>query len=927
MAVLATSKPTGVSVKQTLMCLLLSIRVAFSRYLVLYRWTQAILLRPGGPGLVLNVPNQTLSVDLWWRQFSPLLRKMQFSFPVGSRPHPRSEIAGPTPGNNFVTDCPPSPMTVVAASGRGVRFAVPGEYILDLRFTPRKGFRLEGFSILCPLVPSVSFLKSCGRSLSWMISKSPFPLKNSHEFLHECYFRHLFCLAVQRFMRLRLSHGFDFVSTKVKASITFWAVAAPYNLFSLVCTRFNLSLFSNVPLIHPHPGVVHGQLTESRRFLSFKVPIEICEIAGLLHELKECGRYTRLLEFWNCIVAGLLSVPRGLIEGNFWRSKIELFAYGHLVARIKLDELSGKPEAMDFGGLGFSPSAFCEAVEGCAYERDGAFQAILACSFTKLVFASAMGLNLDMNPTLPSLLHFSYAPGISVILVRDADTGAPRLYVPASGEIAPLSTHNIFSIQKDSLKEFTKFIASWKVTIVLMSLNRMLEGRQVPRCIENNSIRFSYSPFDYICFKLTTNFDWKLFFVGGISLKTRQLTICGRQMSFRFVDCVLRLVLIIGDFMRMSQQILAFPAITSKVLEWNDINQFSFRCEVDCSEPILLNLFIGPLSWQQSDCYEVVTASVPRFQFDFGYENIYHRLANHFIKEASFHPDFGPFLNWSFFPFYRLYSIFLKGRCGMEWSITGTRTDLPFSLVYRKLYSLHLYLKTRETFQLVVPSIGRTAILSIALYAFAQVPCSPNPNCCVFQVSTECLSYLKTIVEFFMTAKEGLEEIGFTDFRMMNGRFVCSKAKINGSLVVNCQLEPYQLSFWAIGDDETVQVMEAVLNMPSSCIRDQLYGVRLVAALVDFDIGFIHLALRFAAELRNINPAMELDWRQSLAKTSVQIRKRKVSFRLIFARGSARVELMHMSGMARSRIVAWNQSGVMTRLGSLELLLEWVNHL
>jgi hypothetical protein len=186
---------------------------------------------------------------------------------------------------------------------------------------------------------------------------------------------------------------------------------------------------------------------------------------------------------------------------------------------------------------------------------------------------------------------------------------------------------------------------------------------------------------------------------------------------------------------------------------------------------------------------------------------------------------------------------------------------------------------------------------------------------------------MKEVVEFFFTAKEGLEEIGFAGFKMVDDRFICSKANANGSPVVNCQLEPHKLSFSVIGDDETVQVMEAVLNAPFPSLRDQLYGVRLVAALVDCDIGFTHLALRFAAALQNTDPAMELDWRKSLAETSVHVGKPKVSFRLIFTRGLARVELAHRSGMAGPSIVAWNRSGEMTRLGSLKLLLKWLDGL
>jgi hypothetical protein len=679
-------------------------------------------------------------------------------------------------------------------------------------------------------------------------------------------------------------------------------------------------------MLRPHDGIIHhpGAGLNARaapRFLSFRLePIGgISE--SILSDVRRCASYTRLSRLWTCITAGLNALPTRSVRGEFRPTRIELFVYDCIVARIVFDDSSGAT-IEDFGGLGMPGGRFLRSLEGCEIGRNKALRCMLSCSLGRFVFLAATGRSLcGAAPFGPAAFRFCFAPEFS--LHFGEQFVRPYFFLRSSGGRLNVSTQEIMLLQTAS-RELVKpllarAVSASRAAIVLLQLDRALCERRVSRAIENGKIHFIYEPFDCVEFKIKPSLHWTLSFLKPRFREAPSLAVSGRGVSARFVEFVLHLVTLVCDFFPMWKQARDLDNALSLAPE----GQLSFCCSLGTDVPSRLQVAVGPLEYEHPGAFRVLAGVTPRFEFAFGHLGTLGRLLDCSLKEAGVVPHFGAFLRTSFVPYYCLHAGFSVGKTAADWAIAGSRTDRSFHLVYRRVHTFNVVLEPAHIFQFVVPSVGTSIQLATPLREFLSTSRIGRLSHLTFQLPAARLGHLRKVIEDFFIAKDGLEGIGFGNVRCADGRCTSSLGDVNYSFVINCELSGGGMAFSVCGDEDVNAVAEGFLNRQWDSIHTRLCAVGLVAALRDCTSAFTRFALEFAAALAAEPPSFGVDLNACFADAAGHLTKNRITFHIL----TAIIEIGYRNGGGIPDLVAFADSGDVLHFKSIKSLMNWIHSL
>jgi hypothetical protein len=542
-----------------------------------------------------------------------------------------------------------------------------------------------------------------------------------------------------------------------------------------------------------------------------------------------------------------------------------------------------------------------------------------------MVFLTATGS--PQESSIPKGIQFSFAPAFSLNFAEEF--GRPHLFLCSSGRHLGVSTEEILLLRSPSRESVRslihKAVTSSKAAIVLLYLDQNLRDRNIPRTIDNGKIHFIYEPFDCVDFEIKPNLYWKLSF---LSPRFREsLSFSGHSLCVRFVDYIMQLVTLIGQLFPMWRQIHGLDS-RNVVVELDTENQLGFACRLSQRITAELQISLGPFEFEQSQEYRVLPGIVPGFQFNFGYQNSVRRLLNNAITDRIITPHFGAFLRSGIMPFYELYTIFNSGNRTDEWSISGSRNDRSFHLIYRKHHSLNLFLEPAQLFQFVVPSTGASALLIIPLSKFSGSARIGRLNLVSFQMPVNRLHALKESVEFFFNVKDKLDAIGFGKHECVDETYRCFVENANHSLKVKCEIHKGEIMFSVNGHSDLVGPMESFLNQKWDDMEIQMLALGVFISIRESDSSFIRFVIEFTSIVIAEALAICIDLPASLTATAAQPRKNRITFKLLSSVvGDARVELKHKTGLSIPDMVAWDRSGDSAHPKTLDSLQQWLESL
>jgi hypothetical protein len=296
------------------------------------------------------------------------------------------------------------------------------------------------------------------------------------------------------------------------------------------------------------------------------------------------------------------------------------------------------------------------------------------------------------------------------------------------------------------------------------------------------------------------------------------------------------------------------------------------------------------------------------------------------MKEPGLFLHFGTFLATVFVSFYHLYSTFSDGPRTAGWWLAGVRTDRSFQLIFKR-YSLNIFLEPSQLFQFVLPSVGASTCFAIALREFLSAARGSKFSHLTFQLSREDLMRVKATTEFFFDAKEGLESLGFANFRPVNGKYTCSLSTSHSGLIVTAEFQRPRLLFSVIGEGEHAKAIEAFLNFSWESVANQLIALRLATRLIDSDGAFATAVMTFAWRVITVADRIGVDLPQALVAWTAAAGKNSMTFALVFGAQCTRIEFLHRPGGGMPSVLIWDGAGEVGRATSFEALQRWFENL
>jgi hypothetical protein len=460
--------------------------------------------------------------------------------------------------------------------------------------------------------------------------------------------------------------------------------------------------------------------------------------------------------------------------------------------------------------------------------------------------------------------------------------------------------------------------------IILLRLEEKLCGQSIPASLLSDQIRFIHDPFEGIRFKIKSG-SWALRFQRANAPSLRFIGAC---LSIRFVDWVLNMIMGVATFIGILRQAIGVRSMATVIREILITSETSFTLRFTHDFCTPLSVAFGLLPPGQDGLYAVYPGLTPHVCFYFGRHVQLRRFLMHLMKNRTISSYFGPFLNTSFIPLHELYSVFSDGPNTRDWSIGSLRDDRSFFVIYQRSHSANFLLKPSQTFQMIVPSIGKSTLLQIPLEALAQFRHSAKLSHVTLKLHMSQLRQFKEIIEQFFHGKDKLSEIGFVNFRFNEGDLTCSYPKTLASIRLHCVLKPKHFAFEIGGDGELARNLKTFLNFKFDSIETQVLVVRFVVNLFELETRFSGWVIQFATAMLGKTDQFGIDWTESMARSAVITSELKVSFHFVTQAALAfAVEFTKRPGETTPEMVAIDAFGVSNRPRSIKELAKWIDNL
>jgi hypothetical protein len=425
--------------------------------------------------------------------------------------------------------------------------------------------------------------------------------------------------------------------------------------------------------------------------------------------------------------------------------------------------LSGELIVVTFGEIGIDPKLLLSSIEGSSYQLSASLKAVFSHSLAQLVLLSILGnharfdyrFDFGIDRRFVRTFFFSFAESFPLV-----SSEARGHFVLSIADRAHVSTPEIILLESAAgnlFQESESAFASAKTALILLSLQKSLRGSG----IETDELHFVVDPFERATFRLSRSSFWRL------SLFTPRLRLYGRSVSLRFVDCLLHLVGHLSLFARLSSQAPfgTFPVET-------DLDtRLCFRVSPPHSFCTSLSVSLGSLSLLPLGSSHFSVQSPPALEFSFGRHIGLTPFLRDLADSGSPGCAFASFLRGSLVPLQQLSSVFAFTP---SWAISPLQEDRSFFLTYGRAHTVNLMLKPSQHFQVIVPSIGASALFQVPLEALSRFRAGAQTSHTTLRVHASRVCELRDAVERFFAMTGMLERIGFRHFAFEGGDLTCS---------------------------------------------------------------------------------------------------------------------------------------------------------
>jgi hypothetical protein len=885
------------STKLALMTAICDLRVRSARFLVLYRWHLAQHSQSRSVSFIAgqSAAQQKVAALFQTARRSFVDQRFPPARPPGEtadvRLHFTPHISPNQIARMLLADYPPD--TGVRASVLRSRLAVtcPGEYAFAIRITRDGAASLSGFSVEWP--PTISFRAAAetARSLRSAVRHSRRALSDCKAILHRTYLKGLFLFVYDALCRHQSAYKFELVGLKI--------VFPTGIAFSIAVGAVGLFLAGESVTFVPHagrlrwPGPIGCSVGEFVRIPVTSCRIDICIV---LERLRRLARYTRLRQLWNSVVGGLNHVGTHLLSAVFTEIAIDISFLNVILCTFELD-----PEGQPATQLcGCDLHSIMESERACAEF----IRALIAHGLVLLTTPSPPDFPFSSDRMVDRGLAFSFAPDIPASFSASSDS----VSISIRGRRLPISAGPA-----------TKAVANARQTILLMCLASKLRGLSVPASLTHDQVQFMQEPFEGAWFKLRGCDAWSVRFLRA---NQAPVQIVGRCTSARFVDWLLHVVLSTSTFSAIRRQAETVLAMETVVRTVYRASETFLSLEFTHDFCTRLSVSLEGVSSGQGSRYDVT--GTPQVGFHFGRHVQLSRFLQHLLKNRTIGSYFGPFLNTSFVPLHCLYGAFATG----DWSVGSLRDDRSFFVIYQRLHSANFLLKPSQTFQMIVPSIGRSTLLQIPLEALGQFRHSAKLSHFTLKLHMSQLARFRCIIEEFFRGRDGLAELGFQNFMLTDGNLTCSFHRSLGGCSLHCFLKSKHFFFEVEGDGDVNRNLKNLLNFKFDSIDTQIAVLRFVVALFDCENKFAAFVLQVAVALASKAGHFGIHWGESMKKSAVAAPEGKARLGFVTARHTTfAVEFARHQGDALPEMVAIDTAGVPSRPRAMKDLTKWIEGL
>jgi hypothetical protein len=294
------------------------------------------------------------------------------------------------------------------------------------------------------------------------------------------------------------------------------------------------------------------------------------------------------------------------------------------------------------------------------------------------------------------------------------------------------------------------------------------------------------------------------------------------------------------------------------------------------------------------------------------------------LRRGTILLEFGRFVNSYFVLLHKFAEVF---HGSSDWCITALRDDRTFFLIYRREYSILVALRPLQALQLIVPIMGPSRLLSIAMNGLPHHEQHQKAVHQVVSLAPRNLPSLKNLVEKLFSFIDMLKDMGFVEFKLNDkeytGHYVCPRTFCASQ--IQCSVKSDRIDFEPQGDSVN-KVLKVLLNSEFGTCEAKLAVVQFVIQLAVLQGKLLAAVIQFFAEMTTRAAQLEIDWMETMKSSCVTQRDNSVNFSFVGPKKCFKVRIGRKNDSS-VEFNGFNESGAKKDFRTMKDVLTWVETL